>query len=318
MPAMRSSLAISASWRTAAITSAEVLVRCPRRRLYDALLQPCIGRGGGPNALEIGCERGERCGIDVGRDRGGVMGGNLGFGLRHAGERLVPSRLQFASHQSVGRVGSVVLPEGPIGCIARRFEITPERLTHLVPLLPRLLLGSNGRRNSARANDSEKGTLNGVIHPQPAKSDATQLAIVHPAAGAAVARDVMLRSRVAKGQFTPASATAEQARQQSVAVLGRTMVTAGGYVAADHLADRFGLVPADITLMGVRHQRQPVAACFAADLHLDAGPVVARHHGRLTIGIGAAVDGVLDHSVDGGVVWAPPNRLAVLALHRQI
>src|SRR6516225_10218331 len=69
----------------------------------------------------------------------------------------------------VGRVGSVVLPEGPIGCIARRFEITPERLTHLVPSLARLLLGSNGRRNSARANDREKGTLNGVIHPQPAK-----------------------------------------------------------------------------------------------------------------------------------------------------
>ena len=116
--------------------------------------------------------------------------------------------------------------EGPIGCIARRFEITPERLTHLVPSLARLLLLGN----SARANDREKGTLNGVIHPQPAKRDATRLAIVHPAAGATVARDVMLRSRVA-GQ----SATAEQARQQSVAVLGRTMVTAGGYVAADHL-----------------------------------------------------------------------------------
>src|SRR5262245_53327747 len=30
----------------------------------DALLQPRIGRGGGPNALEIGCERGERCRMD--------------------------------------------------------------------------------------------------------------------------------------------------------------------------------------------------------------------------------------------------------------
>ena len=95
-------------------------------------------------------------------------------------------------------------------------------------------------------------------------------------------------------------------------------MAASGYVAADHLADRFGLLPADITLMGVRHQRQPVAACFAADLHLDAGPIVARRDGRLTIGIGAAVDGVLDHSVDGRVLWAPPRRLAVLALHRQI
>src|SRR5215510_9513790 len=246
MPAMRSSLAISTSWRTAAITLAEVLVRCPRRRLgrrisvwtpptqwmsrmlsaasvsISAITSWITVRTmrffsrasvvGAVQTLLRSAARGERCRIDVGRDRGGVMGGNLGFDLRLAGERLVPSRLQFASHQSVCRVGSVVLPEGAIGCIARRFEITPERLTHLVPLLPRLLLGSNGRRNSARANDSEKGTLNGVIHPQPAKSDATRLAIVHPAAGAAVARDVMLRSRVAEGQFTPASATAEQAR----------------------------------------------------------------------------------------------------------
>ena len=35
--------------------------------------------------------------------------------------------------------------------------------------------------------------------------------------------------------------------------------------------------------MGVRHQRQPVAACFAADLHLDAGPIVARRDGRLIL-----------------------------------
>src|SRR5205823_8561494 len=61
-----------------------------------------------------------------------------------------------------------------------------------------------------------------------------------------------------------------------------------------------------------------VAACLAADRHLDAGPIVAHRDGRLTIGIGAAVDRVLDHSVDGGVVWAPPSRLAVLAFHRQI
>src|SRR6476620_11775797 len=40
--------------------------------------------------------------------------------------------------------------------------------------------------------------------------------------------------------------------------------------------------------------------------------------GRLTIGIGAAVDRVLDHPVDGGVVRTPPSCLAIFALHRQI
>src|SRR6266481_2207079 len=101
-------------------------------------------------------------------------------------------------------------------------------------------------------------------------------------------------------------------------MLGRTMVAAGGYVAADHLADRFGLLPADITLMGVRHQRQPVAACFAADLHLDTGPIVARHDGRLAIGIGASVQPYIDYSVNGCVVWELPRRHAVPALLRLI
>jgi hypothetical protein len=79
-----------------------------------------------------------------------------------------------------------------------------------------------------------------------------------------------------------------------------------------------GFLPADIALIGVRHQRQPIAARLAANFHADGRSVIARRDGRLTISIGTAVDGVLDHSVDGGVVWATPSRLAILAPHRQI
>src|SRR5205085_12161787 len=39
---------------------------------------------------------------------------------------------------------------------------------------------------------------------------------------------------------------------------------------------------------------------------------------RLTIGIGAAVDRVLNDPVDGGVAWSPPGRVAAGLLHRQI
>ncbi len=128
----------------------------------------------------------------------------------------------------------------------------------------------------------------------------------------------MLRARVAKRQLAPAATATEQARQQSIAVLGRAVMAAGGYVAAHHLADRLSLLPADIAFMGVRHQCQPIAARLAANLHANARGLIARRDGRLTISIGAAVDGILDHSVDGGVVWTPPSRLAILALHRQI
>src|SRR5208337_2405162 len=136
-----------------------------------------------------------------------------------------------------------VLSEGAIGCVARRFQIALECFAHLIAPLAGLSLGGHSRRDSAGADHGEKRFLNGVIDPQAAKGNATRLAIVHPAAAAAVARDVMLRARVAKRQLAPAAAATKQARQQSVAVLGRTVMAAGGDVAAHHLADRLSLLP---------------------------------------------------------------------------
>ena len=139
------------------------------------------------------------------------------------------------------------------------------------------------------------------------------------AAAAAVARDVMLRARVAERQLASAAAAADQAGQQRIAVLGRAMMPAGGNVAADHRADRLGPLPAHIALHG-RSASAPANRCRALRriFTLDAVGVISRRDGRLTIGIGAAVDRVLDHPVDGGVVWAPPSRVAVVLLHRQI
>ena len=242
----------------------------------NTLLQPCISRRGVPDDLEICGERRERCRIDGRRDLGSIMGGDFAFDLRHACECFVPAPFQFASHQPVGRVGSVVLPEGTIGCIARRFQIARECFAHLIPPLVGLFLGGHGRRNSAGAHHGEKRFLNGVIDPQTAKGNATRLAIVHPAAAAAVARDVMLRARVAKRQLAPASAATKQASQQSVAVLGRTVMTAGGDVAAHHLADCLGFLPADIAFVRVRHQRQPITARLAANFHANASSIIAR------------------------------------------
>ena len=117
-------------------------------------------------------------------------------------------------------------------------------------MLAGFLLSGNGRRDGASADHCEKRLLN-IIDPQTAKGDATRLAIVHPAAAAAVAGDVVLCARIAERQLAPAAAAAEQARQQSVAMLGRAVMAARGNIAAHHLADRLGLLPADIALMGV-------------------------------------------------------------------
>ena len=49
------------------------------------------------------------------------MSRDLGLDLRHVRERPVPACLQFARDQPVGWIGRIVLPEGAIGGVARRF-----------------------------------------------------------------------------------------------------------------------------------------------------------------------------------------------------
>ncbi len=57
----------------------------------------------------------------------------LDFG--DASKRLVPARLEFAGDHAVGRIGGVILPEGAVGSLARRFEIAVKSLARLVPPL---------------------------------------------------------------------------------------------------------------------------------------------------------------------------------------
>ena len=101
-------------------------------------------------------------------------------------------------------------------------------------------------------------------------------------------------------------------------MLGRTMMPARRDVAGDHRADRFELLPAHIALVGAGLQRKPVGARLAADLHTDALGRVPCRHGRSTIDIGAAVDRVLDHSVESGVTRTPPGRITVRLLLWQV
>src|SRR6202163_298417 len=102
-------------------------------------------------------------------------------------------------------------------------------------------------------------------------------------------------------------------------MLGRAvMPTTSGNVAADHCADRLEPLPAHIPVVGIGLQRQPFVPRLAADLHAHTLGGVSRRNSRLTIGIGAAVDRVLNDPVDGGVTRSPPGRVAVGLLYRQI
>ena len=129
------------------------------------------------------------------------MSRNLALNLGYMRVQFVPARSQLARNQSIGRIDCVILPEGAIGGIARRVQITVEGVAHLIPPLARLLL---------------RGSL-----------------------------------------------------------------------------------------VGVRHERQPIGAGLAP--YSDNGSAIASSRGGFTIGVGAAEDGVLDHSVNGSVVESPPG-----------
>lgn len=121
----------------------------------------------------------------------------------------------------------------------------------------------------------------------------------------------MLHAAIAQRQFAPAAAATDQAGEQGVAMFGRAVMSAGWNIAGDHRADRFEPLPAHIAVVGAGLQREPVGARFAADLHTGAPGAVSHRHSRSTIGIGAAVDRVLDHPVESGVIGPSPGRLAV-------
>lgn len=128
----------------------------------------------------------------------------------------------------------------------------------------------------------------------------------------------MLHPGVPERELAAAALAPDQTSQQRVTMLGCTVIPTSGNVAADHGADRLEPLPAHIPLVGVGLQRQPLVPRLAADLHAHALGGVSRRHSCLTIGIGAAVDRVLNDPVDGGVARSPPGRVAVGLLHRQI
>ena len=248
----------------------------------------------------------------------GIMRGDPALDLADTRERSVPSGFKFRGNQPVLRIGGVILPECPISAIACGLKIAHQRVANLVTAIGRLRFGLDRRCDGAGFDDLQKRLFNGVIDAQSAKGDAARLAIIEQTPPAGIPRNVVLGSRVADCQLASAAPAADKTGKQGVSVFGGSVMPARGHVVADHLADRLCLLPADVTFMGIRDQRQPFVASLATALRTGACYLISRHHPTFTIGIGAAVNRVLDHPVDGRVIWPAPNHVTIVALGRQI
>ena len=122
------------------------------------------------------------------------MHGDLALDLRRVSERPVPARFKLTRHQPVRGVSGIVLPESPVGGIARRFQIATESIAHLIPSFSGFLGGSGCSSDSAWADNAKQCFLDCIIDAQSAEGDAVRAAIVHPGAAAAVARDMVLHA----------------------------------------------------------------------------------------------------------------------------
>src|SRR3984957_15463690 len=193
---------------------------------YNALLEASIRRRRIPDRFEVRGENAERSRISNGCGRRRIMHGDLALDLRRVSERPVPARFKLARHQPVRGVSGIVLPEGPVGGIARRFEVATESIAHLIPPFPGFLGGSGCRSDSARTDDAKQCFLDGIIDAQSAEADAVRAAIVHPGAAAAVARDMVLHAGVPQCGLAAAALAPDHTGQQRVTKLGRAVMVA--------------------------------------------------------------------------------------------
>src|SRR4249919_1211492 len=137
--------------------SAEVLLRCPRRRLgkrnslwapptqwtMRTISEAASSISATTSWMRVRTMRFLRRASVVGASQTVLRfevrtpsdaGSAVGAGdLRGVRERPVPARFQLTRHQPVRGVSRIVLPEGPVGGIARRFEVATESIAHLIP-----------------------------------------------------------------------------------------------------------------------------------------------------------------------------------------
>ena len=259
---------ISAASASTSATTSRITVRTMR----------FLSRASVVEALQTDLRSSANVAIGIGAaSRGGdapLCDGYFRFDVRDAREGSVPPRLQFPGDQAIGRVGGVILPESPIGCVLCGFKVAHQGVADLIALPIGLGLSGGRRRNSARLDDMQQSRLDGVINPQAAEGDAASFAMIEPASGTTVARNIMLCAGVANCQLAPAAAAADKSRQKRIAMFGGAMMPARSEYSRSPCCGSPRLSPSRHSPHEARHQSQPLASVLAA----DSSPGAAEHH----------------------------------------
>ena len=90
----------------------------------------------------------------------------------------VPSQLQFLRHQPVLRVGSIILAEGAIGCVASRLDLSRQNVTNLIAAMDSLCFCLFRSSDRSGLDHPQESVLDGIIDTQSPEGNASGLAII--------------------------------------------------------------------------------------------------------------------------------------------
>ena len=171
-------------------------------------------------------------------------------------------------------------------------EVPGKGSPHVVPTRFFLHISRGRHGDRTRLNNLEKYAFDCVIDAQPTECDTAGLAIVQPAARAAVSWNFVLGPSVAHRELASATLASEQAGQKGIPMFGCPQVYIRLNVVADHRADCFRAFPIDITFVRAGLQYQPFVARLSAASNLGYGAIVMRSNTGPSVGVRTAINRV--------------------------
>ena len=239
--------------------------------------------------------------------------GQLGFGLGQVAQALLPFGFEPAGDQAVVGIDRAVAPFGPLRSIALALDLAPPLRQGGIAIGFELLGRRERRFDRGRLDGLEQGPADRLVDLHAADSEAVDAPTLDDVLAGAVVAGRGVGAAVVGAQPPAAMATGGEALEQRCPLShgAARLVRLRSRIRAN--AGLVGFIgrPVDEALMVVGKEHRPLGAWQPTDpLAHDALVVDIALVAALAVGIGARVDGIGEHMVDGGVGRAAPTDLA--------
>jgi hypothetical protein len=182
----------------------------------------------------------------------------------HLLQCLVPSAFELIGHQAVLWIGSIELLLGTAGSVLGGFEVALESRDDLILFLSLLFARQDGCLYRCGLHDTQHLAPNDFIGGDATEGDASGLTVVQKSALARVSQRVVAAAGIAHRQLMTAPPATQESGQKCLSIASRTQQLATQQVVLNQLLDLLKALPAHISFMCVRDERQPLLTGLSA------------------------------------------------------